>query len=277
MTTSPRGTLRGSREVVHIAASCTRVAYGSRRKSMNAAQTLLVLKLLVHQVFLFFSTAHSHLSRVTPIPFLQQRATSESWIDFCPKRLYDTSVKTGEEGSLAGVGIRSRRNRATGIAAHPTVNSDAKDRGVDGPPSGTFHFGSRGNGSANSSGSSFRAGAVAPRDTGNPSLSGRGGGSRAVGIVNITPLGGELTAEIPTSISASPAPSPSHSRTSSCLPSPSAAATTTGFSTSACSSTAPKSTAGTSKEKPHRFNAVDYEASAILLECRSGALLPRQQ
>lgn len=91
---------------------------------------------------------------------------------------------------------------------------------------------------------------------------GGGGGGGDRGSVSIAAIGGELENASPASISPSSSPSHSASRSVS-LASP------------VPSFPSPRSHLPLPIKKTHRFNAVDYEASAILLECRSGALLQR--
>ena len=99
-------------------------------------------------------------------------------------------------------------------------------------------------------------------DCGSGGGAGGGGGGGDRGSVSIAAIGGELENASPASISPSSSPSHSASRSVS-LASP------------VPSFPSPRSHLPLPIKKTHRFNAVDYEASAILLECRSGALLQR--
>ena len=166
-----------------------------------------------------------HLPRTVDL-LTRQRATSESWIDFCPKRVFDTTVKGGVEGCVTddidnkvGYRVPAAASSAEGKPLRRALND------------------------------STAATAGCSRDY----------GRRYNGAMNIAVVGRELASVAPAPISPPTASPPS-------LPVPST------------SEASPSPASGAQPQPPpktQRFDAVDYEASAILLECRSGALLPR--
>lgn len=162
-----------------------------------------------------------------------QRATSESWIDFCPKRLFDTTANSGE-------GWSGRKSSVNLSEADPEMINNNNSRS------------SRSSNAVINLRAEDTAGML--RDTPHGATAARGG------VAHVAALGGKVAAA-----SVSRASPPSHSSSPVKPPVMSENGNSRG-----------RAPAAGPPAAGHRFDAMDYEASAILLECRSGVLLPHE-